>query len=126
MDDAPIVSDDRQETARLKALRALGILDGEVNEPRLLRVARLASRLFDAPKAAVALVDQDRIWRKAFVGYAGPEAPRANDLADKVVSTGRAIDLAAPIRDSQGHVLGALSSRGRARKAPRPPRTFRR
>ncbi|PIC01836.1 HWE histidine kinase domain-containing protein [Caulobacter sp. X] len=112
MDDAPIVSDDRQETARLKALRALGILDGEVNEPRLLRVARLASRLFDAPKAAVALVDQDRIWRKAFVGYAGPEAPRCNDLADKVVSTGRTIDLAAPIRDSQGHILGALVVEG--------------
>lgn len=112
MDDAPIVSDDRQETARLKALRALGILDGEVNEPRLLRVARLASRLFDAPKAAVALVDQDRIWRKAFVGYAGPETPRCNDLADKVVSTGRTIDLAAPIRDSQGHILGALVVEG--------------
>lgn len=112
MDDAPIVSDDRQETARLKALRALGILDGEVNEPRLLRVARLASRLFDAPKAAVALVDQDRIWRKAFIGYAGPEAPRSNDLADKVVSTGRALDLAAPIRDGQGHVLGALVVEG--------------
>lgn len=118
MDDAPIVSDDRQETARLKALRALGILDGEVNEPRLLRVARLASRLFDAPKAAVALVDQGRIWRKAFVGYAGPEAPRANDLADKVVSTGRAIDLAAPIRDSQGHVLGALVVEGPGAQGP--------
>lgn len=112
MDDAPIVSDDRQETARLKALRALGILDGEVNEPRLLRIARLASRLFDAPKAAVALVDQDRVWRKAFVGYAGPEAPRSNDLAGKVVSAGRAVDLAAPIRDGQGHILGALVVEG--------------
>lgn len=112
MDDAPIVSDDRQETARLKALRVLGILDGEVNEPRLLRIARLASRLFDAPKAAVALVDQDRVWRKAFVGYAGPEAPRSNDLADKVVSAGRAVDLAAPIRDGQGHILGALVVEG--------------
>lgn len=112
MDDAPIVSDDRQETARLKALRALGILDGEVNEPRLLRIARLASRLFDAPMAAVALVDQDRVWRKAFVGYAGPEAPRSNDLAGKVVSAGRAVDLAAPIRDGQGHILGALVVEG--------------
>src|SRR3990167_880025 len=112
MDDAPIVSDDRQEPARLKALRALGILDGEVNEPRLLRIARLASRLFDAPKAAVALVDQDRVWRKAFVGYAGPEAPRSNDLAGKVVSAGRAVDLAAPIRAGQGHIRGALVVEG--------------
>jgi PAS domain S-box-containing protein len=121
MDDAPIVSDDRQESGRLKALRALGILDGEVNEPRLLRVARLASRLFDAPKAAVALVDQDRIWRKAFIGYSGPEAPRAGDLADQVVALGRMVDLAAPIRDCQGHVLGALMVEGPGANGPAQP-----
>lgn len=112
MDDAPIVSDDRLEAARLNALHALGILDGAVNEPRLLRIVRLAARLFDAPKAAIALVDQDRIWRKAFVGYAGPQAPRAGDLADRIVASGRALELAAPVRDSQGHVLGALVVEG--------------
>ena len=63
MEDAPIVSDDRQEAARLSALRALDILDGAVNEPRFLRLVRLAARLFDAPKAAIALVDKDRVWR---------------------------------------------------------------
>lgn len=118
MDDAPIVSDDRQESARLKALRALGVLDGEINEPRLLRVARLAARLFDAPKAAVALVDEDRIWRKAFVGYAGPQSPRSGDLADQVVAAGRAVDLAAPIRDCQGHILGALVVEGPGANGP--------
>lgn len=118
MDDAPIVSDDRQESSRLKALRALGILDSEVNEPRLLRVVRLAARLFDAPKAAVALVDQDRIWRKAFVGYGSAEGPRAGSLADRVVSSGRTVDLAAPIRDAQGHVLGALLIEGPGATGP--------
>lgn len=118
MDDAPIVSDDRQETARLKALRALAILGGEVNEPRLLRVVRLAARLFDAPKASVALVDQDRVWRKAFIGYPGPEAARSGDLADQVVAAGRTVDLAAPIRDGQGHILGALVVDGPGASGP--------
>jgi PAS domain S-box-containing protein len=121
MDDAPIVNDDRQETARLKALRALGILDGEVNEPRLLRVARLAAQLFDAPKAAVALVDEDRIWRKAFVGYSGPEAPRRGDVAERVVAAGHVVDLAAPIRDGQGCILGALVIEGPGASAPLQP-----
>lgn len=112
MEDAPIVSDDRQEAARLNALRALDILGGTTNEPRLLRIARLAARLCDAPKAAIALVDEDRIWRKAFVGYAGPEAPRAGDVAGRVVTAGRPVGLCVPIRDQQGHALGALVVEG--------------
>jgi len=121
MDDAPIVSDDRQETARLDALRALGVLDGEVNQPRLLRVTRLAARLFDMPRAAVALVDQDRIWRKAFIGYPEPETPRAGSLAERVVAAGHVVDLAAPIRDSQGHILGALVVEGPGSTGAAPP-----
>ena len=112
MQDAPIGSDDRQETARLDALRALNVLDSEVNAPGFLRLARLAARLFDAPKAAVALVDADRVWRKAFVGYAGPQAPREGDLAAQVVSAQGPVGLGAPIRGASGHVLGALVVEG--------------
>lgn len=112
MDDAPIVSDDRQEAARLNALKALNILDTAVNEPRFLRVVRLAARLFDAPKAAVVLVDARRVWRKAFIGYAGPEGPREGDLADQVVKSNGPIGLGVPIRDGQGLVLGALVVEG--------------
>ncbi|HJV43764.1 HWE histidine kinase domain-containing protein [Caulobacter sp.] len=118
MEDAPIVSDDHQEAARLSALRALDILGGTTNEPRLLRIARLAARLFDAPKAAVALVDEDRIWRKAFVGYAGPEVPRAGDLAGRVVAAGRPVGLCVPIRDREGHALGALVVEGPGASGP--------
>jgi len=110
--DAPTASDDRQEAARLNALRALDILDSAVNEPRFLRLARLAARLFDAPKAAIALVDADRIWRKAYVGYAGPESPRAGDLADQVIATNGPVALGVPIRNSQGQALGALVVEG--------------
>ena len=112
MDDAPIVSDDRQDAARLNALKALNILDSAVNEPRFLRIVRLAARLFDAPKAAIALVDETRVWRKAYVGYAGPETPRAGDLADQVVVAKGPVALAVPIHDAQGHALGALVVEG--------------
>lgn len=112
MDDAHIVTDDRSESARLEALKALGVLDGVTNEPRLARIARLAARLFDAPRAAIALVDHDRIWRKAYLGYAGPESPRAGDLADRVVAADAPVDLAAPIRNPEGLTLGALVVEG--------------
>ena len=112
MQDAPIVSDDRQEADRLGAVRALGVLDGPVDDPRFMRLVRLAARLFDAPKAAIALVDERRVWRVASIGYASPEAPRRGDLADRVVVTGAPADLASPIRDDQGRVLGAMVVEG--------------
>ncbi|MET3664410.1 HWE histidine kinase domain-containing protein [Caulobacter sp. 1776] len=118
MEDAPIVSDERQEADRLNALKALDILDGAANAPRFLRLARLAAKLFDAPKAAIALVDEDRIWRKAYVGYSSPEAPRAGDLAAQVVAANGPVGLAVPIRDAQGHVLGALVVEGPGTSGP--------
>jgi two-component sensor histidine kinase/PAS domain-containing protein len=118
MEDAPIVSDDHQEADRLGALRALDILDGATNEPRFLRIARLAARLFDAPKAAVTLVDEGRVWRKAYVGYASAESPRAGDLAARVVAAGGPVDLGVPIRDAQGRILGALVVEGPGASGP--------
>ncbi len=118
MEDAPIVSDDRQEADRLNALKALDILGGATNEPRFLRLARLAAKLFDAPKAAVVLVDQDRVWRKAYVGYPGPEGPRQGDLAAQVVTANGPVGLAVPIRDTQGRALGALVVEGPGTSGP--------
>ncbi|MGH1557707.1 HWE histidine kinase domain-containing protein [Caulobacter segnis] len=118
MEDAPIVSDDRQEAARLNALRGLDILDGATNQPPFLRFARLAARLFDAPKAALVLVDADRIWRKAYLGYSGPEGPRDGDLAARVVAANAPVGLAVPIRDAQGHALGALVVEGPGLSGP--------
>ena len=118
MEDAPIVSDDSQEAARLNALKALDILDGATNEPRFLRFARLAAKLFDAPKAALVLVDKDRVWRKAYVGYAGPESPRDGDLAAQVVTANGPVGLAVPLRDVHGHALGALVVEGPGLSGP--------
>ncbi|MBO9546207.1 HWE histidine kinase domain-containing protein [Caulobacter sp.] len=118
MEDAPIVTDDSQEAARLNALKALDILDGATNEPQFLRFARLAAKLFDAPKAALVLVDKDRVWRKAYIGYAGPESPRDGDLAAQVVAANGPVGLAVPVRDVHGHAIGALVVEGPGMSGP--------
>lgn len=118
MDDAPRASDHRLETERLEAVRGLGVMDGAVNSPALSRLVRLAARLFDAPKAAIVLVDETRIWRAAYVGYAGPEAPRNGDLAERVVIANAPINLAVPIRDGEGRALGALLVEGPSMAGP--------
>lgn len=55
------------ETARLDALRALGVMD-TAPEARFDRITALASDLFDAPIALVSLVDDHRQWFKSRVG----------------------------------------------------------
>ncbi|WP_233243362.1 MULTISPECIES: PAS domain S-box protein [unclassified Caulobacter] len=55
------------ETARLEALRALGVMD-TAPEARFDRLTALASDLFDAPIALVSLVDDHRQWFKSRVG----------------------------------------------------------
>ena len=118
MDDAPRASDHRLETERLEAVRSLGVMDGVVNGPALSRLVRLAARLFDAPKASITLVDETRVWRAAYVGYAGPEGARDGDLADRVVVANAPVNLAVPIRDGEGRALGALLVEGPGMAGP--------
>ncbi|WP_395942616.1 PAS domain-containing protein [Brevundimonas sp.] len=63
------------ESERLKALGVYAVLDTE-REKAFDDIARLAARLFDAPMAAVSLVDADRQWFKAEVGLGVRETPR--------------------------------------------------
>jgi GAF domain-containing protein len=74
------------EAARLRSLRALGAVDG-APDPRFDRIARTAAALFGAPRAAVVLVEEDRLWHKARVGIAAAEHPRAGTLADVMINT---------------------------------------
>ncbi|UDY37861.1 GGDEF domain-containing protein [Dermatobacter hominis] len=64
---APLPDDESQ---RLAALAALGILDTDPEES-FDRVTRLAQRLFDVPVALVSLIDRDREWYKSNQGMAG-------------------------------------------------------
>lgn len=56
------------EAARVAALHALNVLDTP-REERFDRVVRLAQAFFGVPMAAVTLIDTDRQWHKANVGF---------------------------------------------------------
>jgi hypothetical protein len=61
------------DSARLAAVHATGLLDAPVN-PALDRLARLAARILNVPVALVSLVDRDR---QVYVGCIGLDEPWA-------------------------------------------------
>lgn len=65
----------QEEEVRLKALRALNILDTAPDE-RFDRLTRMAKYMFDVPIALVSLVDKDRQWFKSSIGLDVSETPR--------------------------------------------------
>ena len=72
MDKPPIPYD---EQSRLAALKSLGILDTPAEE-RFDRFTRLAQKLFNAPIAAISLVDDKRQWFKSMQGLEVEETER--------------------------------------------------
>jgi diguanylate cyclase (GGDEF)-like protein/PAS domain S-box-containing protein len=64
------------EEARVRALRALGVLDTP-QEDRFDRYTRIAAAAFGAPIALVSLVDAQRQWFKSRVGLDLCETPRS-------------------------------------------------
>ncbi len=120
------------EAARLTALRAYGILDTPP-EAAFERIASLAARILEMPDAFISFVDQDRQWRKAILGSQARETPREASFcahailgdavmvvpdatadprfADNPMVTGEQgvrFYAGAPLRDPDGHRLGAL------------------
>lgn len=72
------------EPERLKALRALGILDTPPEE-RFDRLTRMARRMFNVPIALVTLVDEDRQWFKSNMGLDASETPRSVSFCGHVI-----------------------------------------
>ncbi len=64
------------EARRLKALRALHILDTPPEE-RYDRITRLAAELFDVPISVISMIDADRQWFKSHHGLTVGETPRS-------------------------------------------------
>jgi diguanylate cyclase (GGDEF)-like protein len=63
------------ETRRLKALRALQVLDTPIEE-RFERITRAARQMLRMPIAAISLIDEDRQWFKSIQGFDAAETPR--------------------------------------------------
>jgi PAS domain S-box-containing protein len=84
MDDAASRAPMMDEAARLRALRALHALDSG-SDSRFDRIARTAALVLRAPRAAIVLVDEHRLWHKARIGIPAGEYPREGSLADLMV-----------------------------------------
>jgi PAS domain S-box-containing protein len=74
------VRDAADEAARVAALRAFGILDTPP-EQDFDDLVQLAASVCETPIAAVALVDENRVWFKARLGVDIVEIPRTGALA---------------------------------------------
>jgi anti-sigma regulatory factor (Ser/Thr protein kinase) len=70
------IDEPNAEDARLQALRKYQILD---TEPEIAfdDLALLASHICETPMAAISLVDEDRQWFKARIGFTAVETPRS-------------------------------------------------
>lgn len=73
------------EAGRLAVLRAYDVLATEADRA-LDDLALLAARVIDAPVAAVAFVDEERVWLKARVGIDVAELPREEAFCDWTIS----------------------------------------
>ncbi|MBL8114370.1 MAG: PAS domain S-box protein [Acidobacteria bacterium] len=64
-----------EEAARLRALRETALLDTPP-EPEFDDLARLAAQLTGTSMALITLIDSERSWFKARIGFSATEAPR--------------------------------------------------
>lgn len=67
------------ESARQRSVNASGILQAPP-DPALHRLVTRAAKLFEAPKAALTIIDRDRMWFAARVGIAPREMARSVSL----------------------------------------------
>jgi len=73
-----------EESARLEALRKLGVLDTPAEE-RFDRLTRMAQAFFNVPIALVSLVDEKRQWFKSCLGLPLSESPRENSFCGHAI-----------------------------------------
>jgi PAS domain S-box-containing protein len=81
-----VVGQGAGESARVTALRGLGLLDTPAEE-RFDRITRLAAALLDVPIALVSLIDRDRNYIKACVGMSATEVPLSTSFCAVAVAS---------------------------------------
>lgn len=81
---APAAAQD--ETARQRALDAYHVLDS-LPEATYDDIARVASAVCGTPTALISLVDRDRQWFKAKIGFEALQTPRSMAVCDHAIRT---------------------------------------
>jgi diguanylate cyclase (GGDEF)-like protein len=79
-----------EEERRLAALRACHVLDTPP-DPRFDTLVRFAADLFEAPIALLSLIDADRQWFKAAVGFHAKQTARAHAFSAHAILAGEAV-----------------------------------
>ncbi len=133
-----------EESVRLSALNAAGILDTEP-EPAYDAITRLAAEHFGADTAVIGFADETRYWVKSHWGDAIRERPRRCSLFDIMFKRGKVVEIpdlaacmefegtcvpgktreftfgaAAPVHVAGGRIVGSLTI---FNVHPRPPLT---
>jgi PAS domain S-box-containing protein len=104
MQSSPIPVNERQ---RLQTLRSLDILDTEPEE-RFDRVIRMTARLFDMPIVVFSLVDRDRLWFKARLGWPSDEYPRTESICAHTILQDDVLVISNPADDERFTDIPAL------------------
>lgn len=120
------------ESERLEALRRYDILDS-ASEQAFDHITEMASYLFEAPIAAVSLIDKDRQWFKSCVGFPATEFGLENSICARAIQSPGTLVIedtreepeyasmdivendpqirfyaGAPLKTSDGHYIGTL------------------
>jgi EAL domain-containing protein (putative c-di-GMP-specific phosphodiesterase class I) len=144
-----IEMDRQQEDARLAALISAGILDTPP-EPAYDAITRLAAEYFQADAAALAFVDESRVWMKSCWRQTVRELPRKNSIFDfmlaedgpvivsdiyshphrevllpRLKQLGMASFASVPVRCLKGNILGNLVIFHRESRREMPPNAIR-
>ncbi|MEM6590696.1 MAG: sensor domain-containing diguanylate cyclase [Cyanobacteria bacterium P01_H01_bin.119] len=88
------------EVQRLKALRALNLLDTPPEE-RFDRFTRIAKRLFNVPTVLVSLIDENRQWFKSCIGLELTESPRDTSFCGHTILGDHSLIVPDAIRDER-------------------------
>lgn len=90
----------KNEKARVQLLHELELLDTET-DPIFDRITLLVKELFDADASLITLIDDERQWFKAKVGFDESETPRKVSFCTHVVAAGETMVVEDATQDSR-------------------------
>ena len=104
----------RNETARLRALESLNLMDS-APEHGFDHIVDIAKELFDVPVVLISLIDSKRQWFKAKLGTDQPETPRDISFCSHALVDDKPVIVEDALKDERFHdnplVTGAFNLR---------------
>lgn len=113
----------KNETARVQLLHELELLDTDA-DPIFDRITLLVKELLHADAALISLIDDERQWFKAKVGFAESETPRKVSFCTHVVSSGETMVVEDATKDPRFCDNPYVTARGGVRAYAGAPITF--